>query len=414
MPAMGSVALDVDRALQEVLARAAPLGVERVPLASARGRILAEEVLADRDAPPFDRSAMDGWAVRAEAIEAVPLTLPVSGQVRAGSEPAGPLAPGSAVQIMTGAPVPAGATAVLPVERSRPSGEGRVELLEVPVSGAHIARRGSEVRAGERVLEAGRRLGAAQVAVLAAFGVARVPVGRRPRVAYLVTGDELVAVEATPRGAQIRNSNGPGLEQQIREAGGEPVSLGTAPDELEATASALESGLDADLLLVTGGVSAGVYDLVEDAFARFGIEIVFDRVAVKPGAPLVFGHRGGCLVFGLPGNPVSAQVTFELFVRPALLKLQGSAVLSRPRLEAELLAPLRNASKRRAHLPVRLRFEAGRALAEPIPSRGSADLVAHSRAHALAVLEAERTQAAAGERVAVLLLDGFGESPGAA
>jgi molybdopterin molybdotransferase len=409
MPAVSPAALDVDRALERVLAAARPLGVEAVPLAAACGRVLGEDVLADRDSPPFDRSAMDGWAVRVEDLEALPRSLPVSGQVRAGSEPAGPLAPGSAVQVMTGAPVPAGANAVLPVERSRPAGDGRVELLELPAAGAHIARRGSEVRAGERVLEAGRRLSPAQIAVLAAFGVARVPVGRRPRVAYLVTGDELVPVEATPRGAQIRNSNGPGLEQQIREAGGAPWCLGVAPDELESTAAALRPGLEGDVLLVSGGVSAGVYDLVEDAFARFGVEVLFDRVAVKPGAPLVFGRRGRCLVFGLPGNPVSAQVTFELFARPALLRLQGARAVSRPRLEAELLGPLRNRSQRRAHLPVRLRFESGRALAEPIRSRGSADLVAHARADALAVLEAERTEAAAGERVTLLLLDGFGE-----
>jgi len=414
MPAMSAAALDVDRALEQVLARARPLGVETVPLASARGRVLAADVLADRDSPPFDRSAMDGWAVRAEDVAAAPRTLPVTGQIRAGVEPPGPLRPGSAVQVMTGAPVPAGATAVLPVERSRSGGEGLVELLEAPVAGAHIARRGSEVRAGDRVLESGQWLGPAQLGVLAAFGVASVAVGRRPRVAYLVTGDELVAVDATPRGAQIRNSNGPVLEHQIREAGGDPSSLGVAPDDLEATAAALARGLDADVLVVSGGVSAGVYDLVEEALARFGVQVVFDRVAVKPGAPLVFGHRGGCLVFGLPGNPVSAQVTFELFVRPAILALQGARLLTRPRLEAELLGPLRNRSKRRAFLPVRLRFEAGRALVEPIPSRGSADLVAHARANALAILGAERLEAAAGERVPVMWLEGFGEPAGAA
>lgn len=409
MPAVSGPALDVDRALERVLAATPVLGSERVPLAAAVGRVLAEDVLADRDTPPFDRSAMDGWAVRAEDVASPPLALPVSGQVRAGSEPRQPLAPGSAVQVMTGAPVPAGATAVLPVERSRPAGEGRVELLEAPAPGAHIARRGSEVRAGERVLEAGRRLGPAQVAVLAAFGVAEVPVGRRPRAAYLVTGDELVAVEAVPAGAQIRNANGPAIEQQIREAGGEPVPLGMAPDDLEATVAALAPGFDADALLVSGGVSAGVFDLVEDALARFGVEVLFDRVAVKPGAPLVFGRRGESLVFGLPGNPVSAQVTFELFARPALLRMQGGAVLARPRLAAELAGPLRNRSRRRAHLPVRLRFEGERVLAEPIPSRGSADLVAHARADALAVLEAEREEAAPGERVPVLILGGFGD-----
>jgi len=399
-----SGALTVDDALERVLAAARPLGAETVALSAAAGRVLAEDVRADRDTPPFDRSAMDGWAVRAEDLGAAPCTLPVTGHVRAGVEPAGPLAPGSAVQVMTGAPVPEGATAVLPVERSREAGAGRVELLGAPAPGAHIARRGSEVRAGERVLTAGVRLGAAQLSVLAAFGVSRVPVGRRPRVAYLVTGDELVGVEATPRGAQIRNSNGPGLEQQIREAGGEPVSLGVAPDRLEATVAALEPGLAADALIVTGGVSAGVFDLVEDAFAHFGIEVVFDRVAVKPGAPLVFGRRGGGLVFGLPGNPVSAQVTFELFARPALLRLQGARSTARPRLEAELGGPLRNGSRRRAHLPVRLVLDRGRVVAEPIPSRGSADLVAHARADGLAVLEADRVAASAGERVSVLTL----------
>lgn len=400
--------ISVDEALEIVLAHAKTLPSEEVRLEDALGRVLREDVAADADMPPFDRSAMDGYAVRAADVARAPVVLPVLGQIRAGQFPDEPLNAGTAVQIMTGAPVPTGADAVQQVEKTRASADGRsVEVLEAVSVGQNLARRGSEVRAGERVIEAGEAVDPAALAVLAAVGRARVAVGRRPRVAVVVTGDELVEVGEPPAAGRIRNSNGPAVLAQARLAGADVRSLGVVPDEEGRIAAAVGEGLKGDVLVLSGGVSEGVFDLVEGVLAGFGVETLFTKVAIKPGAPLVFGRCGETLVFGLPGNPVSAQVTFDLFVRAALLRMQGARTVSRPTVEAELAGPLTNRSGRRAHLPARLRFESGRFLARPLRSMGSADLVAHARANALVVLEAERTAAAAGERVPALLLGSF-------
>jgi molybdopterin molybdotransferase len=410
---MDGMTLTVEKALETVLANTPTLPAEDVPLPSALGRVLAEDVAADRDFPPFDRAAMDGYAVRAADTATPPVALEVAGQVRAGQSPDRPLEPGQAVQIMTGAPVPAGADAVVPVEKSRalPGGR-RVELVAASVPGAHIARQGSEVRAGTLVLSAGDTIDPAMVAVLAAVGKGRVRVGRRPTVSVLATGDELVDVWDTPHGARIRNSNGYAVAAQARWAGAEVTALGTVPDHPERIAEAVRAGFASDVLLVSGGVSAGAYDLVEDVLERFDVGLLFTRVAVKPGAPLVFGRRGDHLVFGLPGNPVSAQVTFDLFVRPALLRMQGARVVARPHLRAALKEALHNRSGRRAYSPARLVREADALVAWPITSQGSADLVAHARANALVVLDAERTRAEAGELVDAVPLGNFLERAG--
>jgi molybdopterin molybdotransferase len=223
----------------------------------------------------------------------------------------------------------------------------------------------------------------------------------------LVTGDELVDVWAVPTRGRIRNSNGHALLAQIRAAGGDPVDLGVARDDKEALAAAVKEAFRQDVIVLSGGVSAGDYDFVEEVLARFDVAIAFEKVAIKPGAPLVFGRRGQKLIFGLPGNPVSAQVTFDLFVRAALRRMQGARVCTRPTVEAELLRGLRNRSARQAYLPVQIRFEAGRFVAEPVRSMGSGDVIAHARANGLAILEAARLQAEAGERVPVLLTASF-------
>jgi molybdopterin molybdotransferase len=299
------------------------------------------------------------------------------------------------------------------VEKTRPLDEFRVTILAAVAEGQNVAPRGSEVRAGEVVLERGRLVDPAAIGVLATAGQARVSVARRPVVALLVTGDEIVDVADTPGPAQIRNSNGPAVAAQARLAGAAVEWLGIAPDRQDAIAAALQGGLSADVLVVSGGVSAGDYDLVEPALLELGVTLLFTKVQVKPGAPLVFGRRGDTLVFGLPGNPVSAQVTFELFVRPALLKLQGASVLSRPRALVELAASVRNRSGRKSHLPARVRFQGGRLVARPLRSSGSGDLVAHARANALLVLEAEREEAAPGETAEAVLLGRFLEDDGA-
>jgi molybdopterin molybdotransferase len=269
------------------------------------------------------------------------------------------------------------------------------------------------VRAGDLVLPRGRAIDPSALAVLASAGKARVRVARRPVVALLVTGDEIVDVSAIPRAGQIRNSNGPAVAAQAQWAGAEVRRLGVAPDRQDAIEAAIRAGLPADVLVVSGGVSAGDYDLVEPALLELGATFLFTKVAVKPGAPLVFGRRSGTLVFGLPGNPVSAQVTFDLFVRPALLKMQGARVVDRPRVEAELLSGIKNRSGRKNHVPARVRFEGGRLVARPLRSMGSGDLAAHARANALVVIEADRTEAAAGETAEAVLLGRFLEDDGA-
>jgi molybdopterin molybdotransferase len=317
------------------------------------------------------------------------------------------------VQIMTGAPVPAGATAVQPVEKTRlVDGGRRVEILEPVEAGAHISRKGSEVQAGDVVLRHGLTIDPATMGVLATVGKGRVRVGGRPSLALLVTGDELIDVWDTPTRGRIRNSNGYAVLAQAGWAGAQVRSLGVVPDDADRIAEKIREGFAADVLVISGGVSEGVFDLVEEVLARFDVSLLFTKVAIKPGAPLVFGRRGDKLVFGLPGNPVSAQVTFDFFVRPALLRMQGARVVSRPAVEVELLDAVRNRSGRRAHTPARVRFEGGRLVARPLRSQGSADLVAHARANALVVLEADRLQAAAGERVPALLLGNFLERDG--
>jgi molybdopterin molybdotransferase len=406
--------IPVEKALEIVLAHTPSLPSEEVLLTQALGRVLAEDVPSDVDMPPFDRSAMDGYALRAGDTSGAPVVLDVVGQVRAGQFPERGIEPGKAMQVMTGAPVPPGATAVQPVERTRPvDGGRRVEILEPVEPGAHISRQGTEVRAGEVVLERGCSLDPASIGVLAAVGRGRLRVGGRPRVAVLVTGDELVDVWERPGPGRIRNSNGYAVAAQARWAGAAVHELGVVPDHADKIAEAVRWGFESDVLVISGGVSEGAYDLVEPVLARFDVGLLFTKVAIKPGAPLVFGRRGDKLVFGLPGNPVSAQVTFDLFVRAALLRMQGAKTVSRPVVEVELLEPVKNRSGRKAHLPARVRFEAGRLAARPLRSLGSADLVAHARANALVVLEAGRTAAEAGERAPAILLGNFLERDGA-
>jgi molybdopterin molybdotransferase len=339
--------------------------------------------------------------------------LDVAGQVRAGQWPEHPLPPGQAVQVMTGAPIPAGATAVQPVEKTRAlDGGRRVEILETVATGAHIARQGAEGHAGDEVLARGITLDPASLAVLASVGKGKILVGRRPTVSILVTGDELVDVWAAPIRGRIRNSNGYALMAQASWAGAQARSLGVVPDQVPLIAQAVREGFASDVLVISGGVSEGAFDLVEEVLARFDVGFLFTKVAIKPGAPLVFGRRGDKLVFGLPGNPVSAQVTFDLFARAALLRMQGARVVARPTVEVELLESATNRSGRRNHLPARVRFEGGRLVAAPLRSVGSADVVAHARANALVVLDSERRRAEAGEKAPAVLLGNFLERDG--
>lgn len=403
--------LSVDRALERVLAAATPLPPETVPLASCAGRVLLDELIAAADLPPFDKALMDGFAVRAADLAAGPRDLEVIDTIAAGRDPSSlaPVAPGSAARIMTGAPLPPGADAVLMVEKTGPvpGAADRVRCLEVVAAGHNVARAGADVRAGERLLEAGDWLGAAEIAVLAAFGRTRVRVRARPRVAVLATGDEIVSPETIPGPGRIRNSNGAMLLALAQGAGAETIDLGIAPDAEGELAAALRRGLDADLLLVSGGVSMGERDLVGGVLRSLGVAVLFDAVAIRPGKPFTFGTRGRTLVAACPGNPVSGYVIFQVFVRAALRRMIGLASPSRPMARGVLSSPLHPRPGRRGYHQARARFVDGRLLVDVVPTSGSADLVSCARGNALAVTPEETTALAAGDPIDVLLLDDF-------
>ena len=371
--------------------------VEEVALDRAAGRVLAADVAADRDSPALDRSARDGYAVRAADV---PGELAVIGEVRAGERFAGAVASGQAVEIMTGAPVPEGADAVVMVEETR-AANGRVRIDRAAQPAQAINRRGGEAAAGEIVLQAGTRLDYTGIAALAAFGRSRVPVYRCPAVAILSTGDELVAVDQTPEAFQIRNSNSYSLAAQVARAGGAPAILPLARDTAGHTRQAIDRGLEADLLLVSGGVSAGKYDVVEDVLAGCGAEFYFDRVLIQPGQPLVFGRARGKFFFGLPGNPASTMVTFELFARAALELLAGQTETALAMPWARLTREFRHKTGLTRFLPALL--SADGAEVTPVPWRGSGDIPALARANAFLVADAGREAYAAGEWIRVLL-----------
>ncbi len=296
-----------------------PPAIEEIPLVEAAGRILAADAAADRDSPALARSVRDGYAVRAIDL---PGSLEIIGEVRAGERFAGQLAAGQAVEIMTGAPIPTGADAVVMIEHTRRE-NGRVVIDGRAEAQQFINPRGCEAAAHQVVLRAGKRLDYADIALLASIGQARVKVYRRPAVAIIATGDEIVEIDEIPEEFQIRNSNAYSLAAQVARAGGLPQVLPVARDTLEHTREMVGRGLESDLLLLSGGVSAGKYDVVEQVLAEFGAEFYFDRVLIQPGQPLVFGRARGKFFFGLPGNPSSTMVTFEIFARAALELLAG-------------------------------------------------------------------------------------------
>jgi len=371
--------------------------LELVELAEADGRVLAADVHADRDYPPFHRSMRDGFAVRAADV---PATLAVIGEVRAGEFFPGAVQPGQAVEIMTGAPLPEGADAVVMVEHVSVE-NGRVSVPDAAVPGQNVAPRAGDAATGSTVLRRGQPINYPEVAVLATVGMSRVPVYRRPRVAMLSTGDEILELAATPLPHQIRDSNSWSLACQVRRAGGEPIILPMARDTVEGTIQRVDDGLRADLLLISGGVSAGKYDLVEEALATYGAEFYFDRVLIQPGQPLVFGRAQGTFFFGLPGNPVSTMVCFEIFARAAVELLGGQENPGLPLTEAVLTEAFHHRTGLTRFLPARLSRDGSEI--SKVRWSGSGDVMALARANAFLVAEADKPDYAAGERIRLLM-----------
>ena len=367
----------------------------------ALGLVLVQEIKTDREYPPFDRSTRDGYAVRSSEVK--PGTqLKCAGDIKAGDSVTEALAPGTCIQIMTGAAVPAGADAVVMIEYTQREGE-LVRFERGAQSWQNIVRRGSEASARQTILTPGMRMGFAELALAAQVGATQLQCAKRPRVAILSTGDEVVLIDQPPGPFQIRNSNSVSLAAQVRIAGGDPVVLGNAADRVEDLGEKIERGLKEDALVLTGGVSMGKYDLVESVLKALGAEFFFDAVAIRPGKPAVFAICQGKPVFGLPGNPVSAMVTFQLFVTPAIDLLSGADAHPLPLVEARLAEPLNERPGLTHFLPARIEWHGAEPQVSALKWQGSGDIAALAGANCFLVVPAEREKIASAERVSVLL-----------
>ena len=376
--------IPVAKAIKIIEREITPLRSERIAIADASGRVLAEDIIADSDLPPFHRSQMDGYAVKAVDTEAAPVTLTIVGEAAAGRGWPGTLKKGEAVRIMTGAPLPKGADAVQKIELAREE-NGEVTFHEPTANGRYIVRRGSEAKKGDVMMRAGQALTPNSIAVPAAFGYAPLKVAKRPRVAVLSTGSEIVDIASKPKPDQIRNSNSIMLAEMCRTAGAVVEILPTAGDDLATLKARIsEASRDSDMLITTGGVSVGKYDLTKAALSELGAQIFFERIRIKPGKPTVFARLKKTTFFGLPGNPVSAAATFYLFVRKALLLMQDAAETDLPSGFAVLESDIKGTKERESFLPARLATDSrGRLIALPIKWHGSSDLVGFAGADAL-------------------------------
>jgi len=401
--------LTVEQAWDEIVRHVEPATPERVPLPQAAGLVLAEDLVSTIDSPPFDKSMMDGFAVRQSDLAQIPVSLPVSGEVAAGQPAAIPLAPGTVFRIMTGAPIPKGAELVIPREWTIESHETvTFQKGSDARPGWNILRQGESMAAGDLLLRGGDRITPAAVALLAETGQAFPLVRTPPVVGILATGDELVEISQTPGAGQIRNTNAVMLAAQVQTAGGIPRNLGIARDNQDSLREHLPRGLECDFLCLSGGVSAGDYDLVPSELKRAGVAEVFHKVAMKPGKPCWFGvgtprnGRRGPIVFGLPGNPVSSMVCFELFVRLALRRWMEGPVLRPNLLTVTLAAPFRHRSDRPTWFPAHVTTEDGTLTARPAPWKGSADLRGTATANCSLSVPAGEVTWSPGERVTIL------------
>lgn len=394
--------LTFEQARALILGQVSPLEPEQVSLPDAVGRIIAEDLTADWDLPSCDNSAMDGYAVRTGDCR-TGTGLQVCGYLPAGSEGSFTVEPGTTIKVMTGSRIPAGADAVIPYEEliEQP---GQVVLQQPVVRGQHIRFKGEDIRAGELVIRSGTLLRPPEIGLLAAFSRTGVAVVRQPKVAILATGDELVDLGQLPGPGQVVNSNLYALAAALREIGAEPVLLAIARDNRESHLHGMTQGLEADALITTAGVSAGDHDLVRDILTELGVQLLFWRVAIKPGGPTAFGVRGRTPVFSLPGNPVSSMVTFEAFVRPALLRMMGHTRVLRRTVPAVLQEAIRKKPDKVNFLRVRLVEEAGRYLAFLSGNQQTSYLKTMVQADGIVVLPKERTEFSVGEELQVQLL----------
>ena len=398
--------LSVAAAQQCVLEAVAISGAEQVKLEQSLGRVLAEEVRANRDQPPYDISAMDGYALRSADLGNIPAMLEIIEDIKAGDMPIKALASGQCARIMTGAPMPLGADAVIRVEDTEAKPDNRVQINQSVKPGNDIRRLGENMRNGEVVLSPGTAITPGVIGVLATVKRAQVQVYRRPRVAILSTGNELEGLDEPVDPNKIPNSNSYALMGQVQALGIEPVLLGIARDDPEELARYLKRGLEYDVLLVSGGTSVGVHDYVRPTIEALGAQMLFWRVAMKPGHPVAFGKIGEKIIFGLPGNPVSSMVCFEEFVVPALRRMMGHARTHRRTIEARMTHNVKHQPGRTEFIRVLLAKEPGGYAATSTGAQGSGMLLSMARADGLAVVPGDSAGLAAGSTVTVQLLDG--------
>jgi molybdopterin molybdotransferase len=394
--------ISVREALETVLACCPSARQVSLDLRSVLGLVLAADVFADIDMPPFRKAMMDGYAVRSEDCSGADALLDIVGVVPAGKMPDFTVKTGQACKIMTGAPLPAGADAVQMVEKTEEVGN-KVRIFDPVQPAQHVAATGEVMKEGQKVLAAGTVIDGPGSGLLACVGCAKVNVFAPPSVGILVTGDELVGMTEKPAGSQIRNSNGFALYAQTRTVGANPFDLGIAGDSKDELAASIAEGLNYDVLLVSGGVSMGDYDFVEDIFATAGVDMLFNSLNIKPGKPTVFGTKGSKLIFGLPGNPVSSSTVFEIIVRPALRKLMGFGQLEHLRVSARLLKDYTNRSRRETYHPAVTVWNEDGWETYPVSSKGSADVVAFAASNSYIVTKVSQQMFEKGELVDVVL-----------
>jgi len=400
--------IPIDEALKKVLRNLPERRTEIVRFDESLECVLAEDLIATRNLPPFRRSAKDGYAVRASDVRKIPVELKIVGEIRAGDRSTTFLKKGEAIAIMTGAVVPEGANAVMMIENTEKSVDRNHVTIKAPVKpGQDIAPIGADAKLGKVVMKAGRMIGPAEIAVMASLGHCSVKVWRKPSVAILATGYELVGVEETPAEMQIRNSNTYSISGQLYKMGWKATHLGIAGDEIKDLRKKIKLGLKKDILIITGGVSMGKYDLVKDVFNDLGMKVLFSKVAMKPGKPTVFARLGDKLIFGLPGNPVSSFMAFENFVRPALAKLAGYKQLGLFKIMGELQRELKQTPGRTSFLPAWTTWSDNKWRIEPLKWKGSPDIFGFSRANAAIVFPADRNRMKSGEIVECILFPDF-------
>jgi molybdopterin molybdotransferase len=400
--------ISFDEALNNILSHIHALGLEKVSLLESLGRVIAEDIYANRDIPPLDNSAMDGYALKFEDVQKAspdhPVRLEVIEDLPAGFISKKKLEKGKAIRIMTGAPIPKGADAVIPVEETKKE-DGSVLIFKAAVLGENIRKSGEDVKKSDRVISKGDTIRPAEVGMLASVGRSFVSVYQKPLVAILCTGDELVDVDGELDEVKIISSNSYTLAAQVKDCGAIPVQLGIAKDRKKEIEEKLRQGIRADVLISSAGISVGDYDFVKEVMKNLGMEMVFWKVAMRPGAPLAFGTIGEKPVFGLPGNPVSSMISFEQFVRPSLLKMMGHRQLFRPVIEAILKEEIRKISGRRYFIRGSVSFEKDQYFVTTTGEQGSGILRSMVKANGLIIIPEDQEIARAGDKVKVQLLD---------